>query len=209
MPPLPPEGPPPGPHGAYPPWEPYPDQWPPPPPPGPYPPGPPPPGWQPGGAWPPPPGAAPGWVPTPAGWRAPPPGMSRRKLTAWIVAGVVALVTAIVVTAVLLAQVTAKPKSDEAQIRALITKATTTNSSDLSEFRELWCAKIQRVIDQVQQFHPTLPEPPSKSRGQVTVKSIQIDGDKATATIANTNHGKTRDAQMTFLKERGEWKLCL
>ncbi|ODR13441.1 hypothetical protein AWC26_08115 [Mycobacterium shimoidei] len=124
-------------------------------------------------------------------------------------AGAVALITAVVVTAVLLTQVAPKPKSDEAQIRALIAKATTTNSSDLSEFRELWCAKIQRVIDQVQQFHPTLPEPPSKSRGQITVKSIEIDGDKATATIANTSHGRTRDAQMTFRKERGEWKLCL
>lgn len=195
---MPPGGPPP--QGPYPPWGTYPAQWPPQPPPPAYPPGPyPPPGWQPGPGWPPPPG-----------WHAPPPPAPRRKRLAWIVSGVVAAIAAVIVAAVVLAQFASlKPKSDDAQIRALIDKAAATNTSDISQFRELWCAKIQNVIDQVQQYRPNLPTPPEKPHGPVTVKSIRVEGNRATATVVSMFNGTSRSAQMTFLKENGAWKLCL
>ncbi|ORA32973.1 hypothetical protein BST20_23695 [Mycobacterium branderi] len=103
-----------------------------------------------------------------------------------------------------------KPKSDDDQIRALISKAADTNSSDVTAFRGLWCTKMQQIIDQVSQAHPDMKPPGGgKSHGPITVKSIQVNGDKATATITGTVNGRTRDSQMTFAKENGEWKLCL
>lgn len=125
--------------------------------------------------------------------------------------GIIAVLTAVAVAVVLLVTVgSSKPKSDDDQIRALISKAADTNSSDVTAFRGLWCAKMQQIIDQVSQAHPDMKPPGGgKSHGPITVKSIQVNGDKATATITGTVNGRTRDSQMTFAKENGEWKLCL
>ncbi|ORW01046.1 Rv0361 family membrane protein [Mycobacterium kyorinense] len=128
----------------------------------------------------------------------------------WIVGGIVALLAAVAVAVAVIAVVGSKPKSDDEQIRALISKAQATNSSDVTAFRGLWCTKMQQIIDQVSQAHPDMKPPGGgKSHGPVTVKSIQVNGDKATAMITGTVDGRTRDTQMTFAKENGEWKLCL
>jgi hypothetical protein len=127
------------------------------------------------------------------------------------VGGIVALLAAVAVAVVLIATIgSSKPKSDDDQIRALIGKAEATSSSDVTAFRGLWCTKMQQIIDQVSQSHPDMTPPGGgKSPGPITVKSIRVNGDKATATITGTVNGRTRDAQMTFAKESGQWKLCL
>ncbi|WP_160117978.1 hypothetical protein [Mycobacterium sp. MFM001] len=129
----------------------------------------------------------------------------------WIVGGIVAVLAAVAVAVALIATVgSSKPKSDDEQIRALISQAADTNSSDVSAFRRLWCTKMQQIIDQVSQAHPDMKPPGGgTSHGPITVKSVQVNGDKATAVITGTVNGRTRDSQMTFAKENGEWKLCL
>ncbi|WP_139818521.1 hypothetical protein [Mycobacterium celatum] len=125
--------------------------------------------------------------------------------------GIIAVLAAVAVAVALIATVgSSKPKSDDEQIRALISKAAATTSSDVTAFRGLWCTKMQQIIDQVSQAHPDLKPPGAgKAHGPITVKSIQVNGDKATATITGTVDGRTRDTQMSFAKENGEWKLCL
>lgn len=129
----------------------------------------------------------------------------------WIVGAVVAVLAAVAVAVAVIAAVgSSKPKSDDEQIRALISKAAATNSSDVTAFRGLWCTKMQQIIDQVSQAHPDMKPPGGgKAQGPITVKSVQVNGDKATATITGTVDGRTRDSQMTFAKENGEWRLCL
>jgi Domain of unknown function (DUF4878) len=171
----------------------------------------PPPNWPPSPpGWTPPPG----WAPDPA-WGPPPPNWplwlpDARKNRTPLIAGIAAvLALAAVVVGVLYFTVWSKDsapaQSDEAQIRAVVTKFEAAwNDTNFDAFKPITCKEQQSKDDfNEKDFKKVREESPTLN---LTVVSVKITGDTATAVVKNGDNDKTQNIKL--VREDGAWKWC-
>jgi hypothetical protein len=172
--------------------------------------------------WPAPP---PGWVPPPdwrpdPSWPAPPPGWqvwvddtppSNNKPL--IIGGIAALLVVIigVVVAVLwftedvrTTTATTPPKSDQEQVKDVVkTYQDAWNDSNFDGFKPIACKDWK--ADSTFNETDFLDAREGADKLDLTVTSVEIDGDNATATAEDESRG-TNDIKL--VREDGEWKWC-
>ena len=173
----------------------------------------PPPDWQPDASWPPVPPDWPLWVPEE--WV--PEGSGRRKTGLVIGALVAALLIGVGVVAAIVAAnrspniavatattTTEETKSDETQLRDVVQQFEQAwNDEDFDGLAKLFCEEMHA---EAEFGEPALREMREMSgRLALTITSLDIDGDTATATILN--EGEDPD-DIGFTREDGDWKWC-
>jgi hypothetical protein len=169
----------------------------------------PPPGWQPDPSWPPPPPGWPLWVNDVA----PKPAGRRNLLIFGGLAIALLLVVGAVITVVLLRSpsgtTTATPTSvsqqtDEDQIKDAVSKFEDAwNDRNFDGFKPILCEQMQN--DEEFNEEDFLDARNDSGRVQLDVKSIEVDGDSATATVT---HDGDDDDSVEFVREGGAWKWC-
>ncbi|MDT5012229.1 MAG: hypothetical protein QOH57_3846 [Mycobacterium sp.] len=171
----------------------------------------PPPNWPPSPpGWTPPPG----WAPDPA-WGPPPPNWplwvadapkNRTPLIAGGVAAVLAIVAVIIGALYFTVWSKDSPAgSDEAQIRAVVAKFEAAwNDVNFDGFKPITCKDQQTKSDFNEADFKRAREDGPKL--ELTVESVKIKGDKATAVVKNRDTDKTQDIQV--VREDGAWKVC-
>jgi hypothetical protein len=135
----------------------------------------------------------------------PDPPKNRTPLIAGIIAGVV--VVAAVVVSVLYFTVWSKdsaPQSDEAQITTIVEQFETAwNDTNFDAFKPITCKAFQSKNDFNEEDFKKAREDGPKI--DITVQSVKVTGDKATATVKN-GEGKIRN--IGLIREDDSWKLC-
>ena len=137
----------------------------------------------------------------PPGWPLWVPDQTRRR-TGLIVGGIVAEVIAIVVVVIILVASNSEP-SDEERIRAIVNGLEETyNDSDFEAFRQYLCTGLRDEITE-ESWH-------SDEHWSLTIESLEITGDTATATVTNDFDGtdEPETEEISLLREDGEWKAC-
>jgi hypothetical protein len=158
----------------------------------------PPPDWQPDPSWGPPPPNWPLWVPdTPK---------KRTGLIAGVTAGVFALAAIVVLVLyfTVWSQDSSSAQSDEAQIRVLVQKYQAAwNDNDYGAMKSIMCKEgLSRSVneDSFKRAHE------EHGKVNLTVESVSINGDTATAAITDRDNDKSPDFK--FVRDDGAWKWC-
>jgi hypothetical protein len=163
----------------------------------------PPPDWQPDSSWPPPPPGWPLWVPEQA----------PRRRTGLIVGGIGAGLALSIVAAVLivtLGRSTPVGPSDEEQIRAVVEGFEDAwNKSDFEKFKGYICARNLQNGDAPTEDKFT-EQRSADGPIDLTVTSVQVNGDKATAKVDEMNPQKheKKSEDLDLVRENGGWKAC-
>lgn len=166
----------------------------------------PPPGWQPDPAWPPPPPGWELWVSEPS---------SGRKVGLIVGALVAVLVIGIGVTVAVIASQrspevagpsTPSPsgQSDEQRIEAVVEEFEQAwNDKDFDAFAPIVCEDMRNA----KEFNEAdfLNARNIRTNMDVTVASVEVDGDTATATLEETADAPE---EIRFVREDGDWKWC-
>ncbi|MDT5013148.1 MAG: hypothetical protein QOH57_4765 [Mycobacterium sp.] len=149
------------------------------------------PDWQPDPSWPPPPPGWPLWVDDPPRNRKP------------IILGVIALGVVAIIATVLVLTLGGEPaQSDEEQVRAAVaTLEDSFNRQDTEAYRAIHCRSRQtsKAVN------------PKGLHRETTIKSLKIDGDKATAQIeTDWQHDELGPQPGTYelVRESDRWKVC-
>lgn len=165
----------------------------------------PPPGWTP----------PPGWQPDPS-WPAPPPGWQLwvqekpPRRTGLIIGGIVAALAVIAIVVTIIVVTTGgseASQSPEDQIRSAITSYEEAwNASDYDAIAKVLCTEFLKGVSE-DNFTKTREE---DGRIDITVQSIKVDGETATANVVNefTNRDEPDNVEWAFVREDGTWKRC-
>jgi len=166
----------------------------------------PPPGWTPPPGWQP----DPSWPRPPPGWQLWVPDEAPRRRKGLLIGAIVAAVALVAIVAVVRFLVLRDVKpSDEEQIRSVLaSEEDAWNKSDFDKFWDITCKSV-RESDEFKKFDFQNSRD-GLGHVVITVKSVEINGDKATAHVElnyeNTDDSGTHDEE--FVKENGEWKEC-
>lgn len=119
--------------------------------------------------------------------------------------GIAAAVVAVVVAVVLVVFVGGSEPSDEDQIRAVAAKLQDAwNHDDLDTTRELHCRERQSVVE--------IDNAKKMPHRVITVKSVEVKGDKAEALVVNdfdpNDEYPPDEGTWDFVRESGRWKVC-
>ncbi|WP_343600855.1 hypothetical protein [Mycobacterium sp.] len=124
--------------------------------------------------------------------------------------GIVAVAAMVVAATVILAVGDSSTNADEAQIRSVIAQLSHTAGTDVTAARGLFCQKVQHIFDVIEKHHrnPGGPGTGISGSGKVSIDSITVDGDTATATVTQRGGRNPGTRVLRFVKEGGAWKLC-
>ena len=142
-------------------------------------------------------------------WVSDQPARSGKK--GLIIGGVVAAIAVVAIAAAVLVVVLTRESkpSDEEQIRAVLTGMQDAwNGENWNEFKGFVCEPSMQ--DDPPTDEDLQEERDQQGRSELTVKSIEISGDKASASVEQTyeNSDEPDTEDVDFVREGDDWKVC-